>query len=421
MKKYSFLLIFIVLAAMAFCQPKKDITKKTKTYSENLLYSSSTMNKLAHIVDSLNLKYKTCDLNPSFYAKHQAIGHYIKLEKKDVKKAIEDMKAQMPLEDFLKKHPRTYVEDSLLVVKFNTTDYDDNPIILFSEIAINSNYGSRVKMPNQKQLNNESLNKKWVFQYYSKDDYDEESVKAFYFPNGFTTTQSIPQQYAKMIGYADCLIDTTTTKFKKEAEYGRLHRSAYNGKKLSTEEQLMLLDTLRSIKVIGGCSQDRSPRIHAQKIAVLSAETAQWEIFLKAHLDIMNDRFERVSDASSAWKRRKTYIRELEELDINVLDLILGISFRVENPAHNHYYGSIHRVGRALSETQNREKIETALLAVIKDQELDDYNRVLGYFIYLNYHYYLTDEAVKATSLEQFKKAITTLPNYIKNKIETPE
>jgi len=43
-----------------------------KTFAQNgefeihpngYIYSESTMDKLAHIVDSLNLKYKTCDLN----------------------------------------------------------------------------------------------------------------------------------------------------------------------------------------------------------------------------------------------------------------------------------------------------------------------------------------------------------------------
>ncbi|MBK7243510.1 MAG: hypothetical protein IPH98_06560 [Saprospiraceae bacterium] len=72
----------------------------------------------------------------------------------------------------------------------------------------------------------------------------------------------------------------------------------------------------------------------------------------------MNDRFDRKSDGSYAWGQRNTYIKELEELNINVPDLILGILFRIENPASNHYFGSIGRVGRALSETKNRNEIE---------------------------------------------------------------
>jgi hypothetical protein len=96
-----------------------------------------------------------------------------------------------------------------------------------------------------------------------------------------------------------------------------------------------LLDEMRSTRVIGRCSQDDSPREHAVNIALLSAETNNWEVFIKAHLDILNDSFDRMSDGSYAWNRRKTYIREIEDLNIDVEDLILGISLRIENPENN--------------------------------------------------------------------------------------
>ena len=83
---------------------------------------------------------------------------------------------------------------------------------------------------------------------------------------------------------------------------------------------------MRETRVVGSCSMDSSPREHAINIAMLSAETTDWSVFLRAHLDIMNDRFDRVSDGSYAWKDRNTYIKELEQLDINVSDLIFGKS-----------------------------------------------------------------------------------------------
>ena len=49
---------------------------------------------------------------------------------------------------------------------------------------------------------------------------------------------------------------------------------------------------------------DNSPRIHALNIAKLSAETINWEVFLRAHLDIMKDKFERMSDGSYAFGGR---------------------------------------------------------------------------------------------------------------------
>jgi hypothetical protein len=180
-----------------------------------------------------------------------------------------------------------------------------------------------------------------------------------------------------------------------------------------------VLEMKRNRRVIGGCSMDQSPRIHAFNIALLSAETTKWEIFLRSHLNIMNDRFDRVSDGSYAQEGRKTYIKELEVLDINVLDLIIGISLRVENPSSNHYYGSINRIGRALSESKFRNEIETMLLDMIKDNELDDYNRVLMYFLFDNYNYSIEDKNLQSVNKIKLKEAVLRLPEYISSKIQT--
>ncbi len=178
------------------------------------------------------------------------------------------------------------------------------------------------------------------------------------------------------------------------------------------------LELKRSRIVVGGCSMDWSPRYHAIDIAKLSAETVKWEVFLRAHLDVMNDNFQRVSDGSWAWAGRKTYIKELEELEINVHDLLLGISLRIENPSKNHYYGSISRVGRALSETKDQLEIKEAMLAMIKDDELDDHNRALMVGLYLNYNSNLEDEAVKKQNDEALALAMEELPEYIEERIK---
>ena len=169
------------------------------------------------------------------------------------------------------------------------------------------------------------------------------------------------------------------------------------------------------------CSQDNSPRIHAMNIALLSAETVNWEIFLRSHLDIMNDNFERVSDGSYAWAARKTYIKELEVLDINVIDLLLGISLRIENAGDHHYFGSIGRLGRALSESEQRVSIKTKILDMIRDDQLDDYNRVLMYYLFLNYNYYLENKEQQKENIEKLKLAVSKLPTYISTKIKFKE
>jgi len=212
------------------------------------------------------------------------------------------------------------------------------------------------------------------------------------------------------------MIDTTAQIFRDDATRAYFALPPGYLKKSMKKKQRML-EEMRSTRVVGQCSMDESPRVHARNIAILSAETVNWEIFLRAHLDIMNDRFDRVSDGSWAWAGRQTYIRELEELDINVPDLLLGISLRIENPSQNHYFGSIGRIGRALAETQYAVEMETKMLAMVQDDQLDDYNRILMYYLFLNYVYYLESVDEKPLKIEKLKKAIATLPAYLKEKI----
>jgi hypothetical protein len=188
----------------------------------------------------------------------------------------------------------------------------------------------------------------------------------------------------------------------------------YVGLFISKEAELELK---RNRRVIGGCSMDFSPREHAFNIALLSAETIKWEIFLRSHLDIMNDNFSRVSDGSYAQAGRQTYIKELETLEINVPDLLLGISLRIDNPAQNHYFSSVSRIGRAIAESKDAKIFEEALLNMIADATLDDYNRVVMYYLFDNYNYSVTDASVKAANIERLKSAVAKMPDYIASRI----
>ncbi|MEN9336315.1 MAG: hypothetical protein RLZZ500_1302 [Bacteroidota bacterium] len=178
------------------------------------------------------------------------------------------------------------------------------------------------------------------------------------------------------------------------------------------------LEMKRRRRVIGGCSMDQGPRIHAQEIAVLAAETTKWEIFLRSHLDIMNDCFDRVSDGSYAYAGRKTYIRELEVLDINLTDLILGITLRIDNASPNHYFSSISRMGRALAESQDREGVERTLLAAVSAPDLDVYNRQLFYYLYLNYVYNLPETTQREIAGMRLNAILSSLPFPAKGYVE---
>ena len=132
----------------------------------------------------------------------------------------------------------------------------------------------------------------------------------------------------------------------------------------------------------------------------------------------MNDRFDRMSDGSYAWANRKTYIKELEELNINVSDLLLGIALRVENPANKHYFGSIQRLGRAIAESNNKAAFESEMLRMVEDSSLDNFNRVLAYFLFLNYTNSLPEPKDRYKNMERLKNSVAKFPGHLKMKID---
>ncbi|MFO0478912.1 MAG: hypothetical protein ACK50L_09100 [Bacteroidota bacterium] len=409
MKNITTLIAGLIFTISAYCQDGE-----FKVYPNGLIYSEQTMGKLSHIVDSLNLKYKTCNFNTVFYSKSQTIGHIVKVDKSNIKEAKKDMENQISLDDFLKKYPKATIERNALIIKSKYKNYEKQDVVEFEEFDLKSDYGFSITSEDV-SLYQKDFSNKWLLKHSEKTSYSDESLSAFYFPINFSSVP-VPQKYSQMIGYSDCLIDTTTTKFKDKLKDGWVDLPE-NWTSLSDKKKAKLLDEMRSTSVIGGCSQDSRPREHAIHIALLSAETYNWEVFLKAHLDIMNDRFDRMSDGSYAWGQRNTYIKELEELNINVPDLILGISFRIENPASNHYFGSIGRVGRALSETKNRNEIEQAMLSIVSDNELDTYNRLLFYFLFRNYNHNIKDETIKKENNVKLATATKTLPDFISGKL----
>ncbi len=458
--------------------------------SNGLIYSDTTVKQLKFIVDSLNLKFRVCELNKIYQSKIQGKAHYVILEKGKIKEAKKDMQADMSFDEFVAKYKRAEVEKNLLVIKFKYKNWDENDAVQFSSVELGGKHEHEFTFEKNLEEYDKPLKGKWLFEYSEKDQYSDEYIQAFYFPEELSS-QAIPLEYAKMIQYSDCMVDTSTQIFYEKADRTGVRYSREETKKVaafmtyvnkatgkpeydsdeyeSYYKKLHVWDSLRSQRidslrkvdktfdllldeavkealvdfgtgadfeeyvglyyskktelefkrnriVVGGCSMDNSPRIHALEIARLSAETVNWEIFLRSHLDIMNDNFHRVSDGSYAWGARQTYIKELEVLDINVLDLMLGISLRIENPSKNHYYGSIGRLGRALSETEKKTEIETKMLEMISDTKLDDFNRVLTYYLFLNYNHYLEEDKLKANK-EKLALAVKTLPEYISTKI----
>lgn len=448
-------------------------------HNNGLIYDEQTMARLGRIVDSLNLRFKTCEAK-DYQSLGQGLATVI-LVKKGVREARQAMNNGMALEAFLRQFPHARHRKEW-IVKFRYTDYRDKEVLEYSSLPLRNSDRFNIRLADRRDHDKSNG---WIF---SEED---GNLAALYLAN--VKSRPIPAQYAPLIQYVDCMIDTTAqiyltdnkerhipelpadskiTQYLKfaadfegaperpdidwdspfaETQYDKYNRELqqWNNARLAwldeemktspyrrsllmeamgeaienrtgdgqlefyVERYLSPAEALRMKRLrqpVGLCSMDQRPRLHAQSICRLAAETTQWDIFLRAHLDIMNDNFERMTDGSYAWAGRGTYLKELEVLDINALDLLIGSCLRASDVSDKHYFGDIGRVGRALSETGSKDELERRLLSMVGDENLDLYNRLLMAYLFDNYNYHLQDDVRKKENTVRFRSAVAKLP-----------
>ncbi len=449
---------------------------KPDSLYQGLLYSKETMVQLEAIVDSVNVDFLNCGLDRDYYSERQAKGVHVFLEKSHAKKAKTDIESGISLEEFKKRYPSAKTSPELLIIRYNYLDYEGTKLLKFMDPT--GDY--EIKLMNKKDLFRNDVKATWVCNkslksisaFFFKSDFESEKLDEKYarmvqysecLIDTNTTLylhKNIEHEWDEnslinqFMGRMDMVTDKPEDNFDDfEAYYEAMNvwdslktdkviavlendpqlislfqRAIEEGLSLGGSNEMfeayvgefyskeMSLELKRGRKVYGSCSMDNSPIMHAKEIAVLSAETKSWNVFLRAHLNIMNDNFSRASDASYAWEKRKTYARELELLNINLTDLIIGVCLRIDDDSENHYYGYIGRMGRAISELENSEKMIKKITFMLKDDNLDDYNRLLMAYLYLNFISY-TEGDEKLEHKGKMLDLLDVLPKYFHNHI----
>lgn len=453
--------------------------------TNGLMYSDDDMRSLRFIVDSLNLRFKSCDLDRTYYSYPQTRHYYVyfKSTNNDLKQIVEDIERNVDFHELVSRY-KAYVKDldsGRLIIRSKKEENEEGYSYLEGDPF--SGYEA-VHWEKDKHMKKEPVNS-WTYQYIGNDQYSKNySITARYFPKQWER-EAIPTQYARLIQYADCMIDTSSKVFltdkyrdrwqleEKESYFNLGDLADYldkkmtitnnNNKNLSQLSELQVEYAARELKndiqfrtllaktvddyvshktvnsqleqlatkvemydkallmkrnyrVMGMCSQDEAPREHARDIAILAAQAHSWDIFLRAHLDIMNDRFERMSDGSYAWGGRKTYLKELEELNLNIVDLMLGLTLRADNVSDNHYYGTVWRLGWALTESKEKDIFERKALAMMKDNSLDEFNRGLIFLLYRSYIDHLDEKETKV-KIQSLNNTISEFPGFIQASI----
>jgi hypothetical protein len=450
-------------------------------YRNGYIYNPATISQLKVIVDSLNIKHEKCNYSIKRYSYRQGTGNFVQMEVENVEKLQIDLNNAISFDSFINKYPKAvWNEDLFIISRPRLIEYRNiGKTVFFESIETESINRPSVSIPFGNEISLKTGG--WVYRIF------ETTLYAFYLTSDHIQID-VPEKYSRLINYADCLIDTNTTLFKKGARRvggiffdddttifpninnyqsyvkslmyypkpklqsykkyveGQAKRYEKTRNKIldrafkhdkvfksllakayeeaitkfeSTDElekdieryfgKAAALEIFRSRIVVGTCSDDWAPREQALKIAKYAAETMNWEIFLRAHLDILTDKFQRNTDGNYAWGERKTYLGELEELGINTLDLMIGISLVMDNPSNNHYYGNSHRVGRALTEIIDKSAAEKFLTESIKDEKLDGFNRLNLYYVFRNYVSHLNEDPHKMEMI----KEVNNLSNYL--------
>lgn len=445
---------------------------------DGLLYAPKDMQELKKTADSLNVRYLQCVPNPQYHSWPQSEGLRYNLIVKDKQLALvqKRLKSDISLAVLLKEFPGIEVTDITNAVVAYYSAYD----------VEKKKMQTTVLHGNANNFEHDVLDApptgKWVCMpgNYSYDDTTKYYLTAILLNNPFKT-YLLPQEYAKMIQYVDCMVDTSTTvmvaakygeedsnrafislkeyihtqkhtsdtdwyytqpedwqyvhneyavnkqvrKWVDDAVKNALDSGNGGGELEAIASGIYSRDTLLLLKrsriVVGECSQDRAPIEHAYDIAVLASQLHQWPVFIKSHLNIMNDRFDRNSDGSYAQAGRKTYLRELEVLDVPAQQLLLGSIFRATEISDKHYYGNLGRIGRAFTESAKAAEFEKQVKTMIKDKNLDPFNQCLFSMVYYSYCNWQPDVNKRETKLADFKKEAAAYPAYISAVLQSGE
>lgn len=106
---------------------------------------------------------------------------------------------------------------------------------------------------------------------------------------------------------------------------------------------------------------------------------------------------------------KRPYIRELDAIGVEVDHLLLGSVFRLEKVRKGHFFSHVARIGKALQKSQYQFEALIKMQEFLADESLDDYNRILCFFLYY-YTISQKDEQIKKVHMNQIA---TLLPRYL--------
>jgi hypothetical protein len=180
------------------------------------------------------------------------------------------------------------------------------------------------------------------------------------------------------------------------------------------------LNLMRHNQQVGTCSFDNGPLKQQERMTRLAAEIPDWDVFIRAFLNVMNDHVSRVANSNIASESRRTHIEELSKLDLDVRTLLLGSNMRTAATSTAHYFSDGSKVAKAFTALKETDKdfFEATVENLMKDEKVDAFNKLHFYNTLSYYHYFLEDSPRKENVAQKLEKMSAFMPVSIRSRME---
>ncbi len=162
-----------------------------------------------------------------------------------------------------------------------------------------------------------------------------------------------------------------------------------------------ILSFHRNHPITGSCSMDERPILQLEKIAKSAALNMDWDLFIKAHLDLINNRFSAFAYSSYGVANREAPAKSLESI-FDPTALFLGTILQYHQSYPKQYISNRFQIAKSLLLLSHREQAIEWLIDMSTSSGLDLYNR-LCIFDMLNYMHKIDPSSIHSSILKSIR------------------
>ncbi len=477
---------FLLFACLFFYQ---SFAQSVSFQKDSSFYPPATRAKMRLISDSLHKNHNFYDSKKQYWAESQAIGHWVTMDTL-AQEAYEFLKTQPSFDAFIKKFPFAKVDKNQVVMR-TLNNWGDKKEIKFYALpntpsghhvaipfdatiyhgSLKGKWLAEILEAHQYRPNDELeaffiekpfekrvIPNKYVQFIQYVDMLVDTNTNLYLTKNAMMThdTSSLPYRMAlyrlafpklnlmfysnkdmplgynccedssyffidkisKTKEFIDLLVKASDEAIIKQAPSATLETMTL---KYLSPKKVLRLKRLREVNT--GCGNDNDPRFHYLSIAQIAGEVGDWNVFMCAHTTLLSYPF----DGMRYDKISSVYTSELDSININVPNFLMGAFIKFDDPSNKHFsLSDYYYFTGSKFYTKHYKVIENMLCDAIADKELDDYNRFFCYalfnsFIDFQQNKIPIEKSKKVLLEKQREKVRLTLPSYLASKVKNLE